>query len=218
MSVKSVKAAMKKIILASASPRRREILELTGLKFTVCVSEYEEDMGLNMNPRALARFLSGKKAEEVARKFSNALVIGADTFIVYQGDLLGKPHTPEQCEKMLTLLNGKTHDVITGYTVIDTQSGKRLSRSIVTKVHFKKLALKEIRAYIKTGEPLDKAGAYAIQGLGAGFVEGIEGDYLNVVGLPLFALCESLKGFGVNVSGVGSTHFRKNLKCVDPTC
>jgi septum formation protein len=190
---------MKKIVLASASPRRKEILEITGLKFSVCVSDYEEDLSLKFNPRELARFLSRKKAETVARKYKDAIIIAADTFIVFKNRLLGKPHVDREAEKMLKMLNGRVHSVITGFTIIDTGSGKTLSRSIETKVYFKKLSLEEIRAYVRSKEPLDKAGAYAIQGLGAVFIEKIEGDYFNVVGLPLCALSEALRKFGVNV-------------------
>lgn len=190
---------MKKIILASASPRRKEILGITGLKFTVCVSDYEEDLSLSLKPRELARFLSRKKAETVARKYKDTIIIAADTFIVFKNKLLGKPHVDREAEKMLKMLNGRVHSVITGFTIIDTGSGKTLSRSVETKVYFKKLSLEEIRAYVRSKEPLDKAGAYAIQGLGAVFIEKIEGDYFNVVGLPLCALVECLREFGVKV-------------------
>ncbi|MEW6600668.1 MAG: nucleoside triphosphate pyrophosphatase [Nitrospirota bacterium] len=190
---------MKKIILASASPRRKEILGITGLKFGVCVSDYEEDLELALRPRELARFLSRKKAEAVSGKYRNALIIAADTFIVLKNTILGKPHTDREAEKMLGLLNGKAHSVITGFTILDTGTGKKLSRSVETKVFFKRLSKEEIRAYVRSKEPLDKAGAYAIQGLGAVFIERIEGDYLNVVGLPLCALTECLKKFGVSV-------------------
>lgn len=190
---------MKKIILASASPRRKEILGITGLKFTVCVSDYEEDLHLSLRPRELARFLSLKKAEAVAHKYKNAIIIAADTFIVFKNRVLGKPHTDKEGEKMLKMLNGKAHAVITGFTIIDTGTGKKLSRSVETKVYFKKLSIEEILAYIRSKEPLDKAGAYAIQGLGAVFIEKIEGDFFNVVGLPLCALTQGLRQFGVNV-------------------
>ncbi|HEW80778.1 MAG TPA: Maf-like protein, partial [Nitrospirae bacterium] len=108
-------------------------------------------------------------------------------------------HTVKEATRMLTMLNGKSHSVITGFTVLDTGSNKFISRSVETKVYFKKLAQKEIKAYVMTKEPLDKAGAYAIQGLAAVFVEKIEGDFLNVVGLPLAALAETLKKFGVSI-------------------
>jgi septum formation protein len=190
---------MRKIILASASPRRKEILEQTGLNFSVCKSDYEEDINLSLKPRALAKFLSRKKAETVAHKYKNAIIIAADTFIVFKNRLLGKPHTDKEAEKMLNMLNGKAHSVITGFTIMDTASKKILSRSVETKVYFKKLGRKEINAYVRSKEPLDKAGAYAIQGLGSVFIERIDGDFLNVVGLPLLALTESLKKFGITV-------------------
>jgi len=180
--------AMRKIILASASPRRKEILRKTGLNFSVCTSDYKEDINLSLKPRALAKFLSRKKAETVAHKYKNAIIIAADTFIVFKNRLLGKPHTDKEAEKMLNMLNGKAHSVITGFTIMDTASKKILSRSVETKVYFKKLGRKEINAYVRSKEPLDKAGAYAIQGLGSVFIERIDGDFLNVVGLPLLAL------------------------------
>ncbi|MBE0426715.1 MAG: septum formation protein Maf [Nitrospirae bacterium] len=126
--------------------------------------------------------------------------ISADTFIVFKNRLLGKPHTDKEAEKMLNMLNGKAHSVITDFTIMDTASKKILSRSVETKVYFKKLGRKEINAYVRSKEPLDKAGAYAIQGLGSVFIERIDGDFLNVVGLPLLALAESLKKFGITVA------------------
>lgn len=191
---------MRKIMLASASPRRKEILRKTGLNFSTCTSDYKEDINLSLKPRALAKFLSRKKAETVARKYKNAIIITADTFIVFKNRLLGKPHTDKEAEKMLNMLNGKAHSVITGFTIMDTASKKILSRSVETKVYFKKLGRKEINAYVRSKEPLDKAGAYAIQGLGSVFIERIDGDFLNVVGLPLLALTESLKKFGITVA------------------
>lgn len=190
---------MKKIVLASASPRRKEILSVTGLPFIVEPSDYEEKLDHTVNPHDLAKNLSMGKARNIAGKYRNALIIAADTFIVSTGKLLGKPHTSDEARKMLTLLNGKTHSVITGYTILDTETGKKITRSVETKVWFRKMSLEEIEAYVNTGEPLDKAGGYAIQGLGAMIVKKIEGDYLNVVGLPLFDLAESLKKFGVTV-------------------
>lgn len=188
----------KKIVLASASPRRKEILGLTGLDFVIDPSDYEEDMELDLKPHRLALFLSSEKAKAVARKHSNALIIAADTFIVFRDHLLGKPHVSREAIRMLQLLSGKAHSVITGFTVMDADTGKKLSRQVETRVYFRKMTEQEIRAYVRTGEPLDKAGAYAIQGLGAVFIKKIEGDYFNVVGLPLSSLMEVLKKFGVS--------------------
>lgn len=187
------------IILASASPRRKEILEKTGLKFRVDESGCEEKKDTGLRPHDLAKFLSREKAREVARRHGNALVIAADTIVVLRGRIFGKPCDKEQAKEMLRVFSGKTHSVITGFTIIDTASKKELSRSIRSKVFFKRLSADEIEAYIRSGEPLDKAGAYGIQGLGAVLIKGIEGDFFNVMGLPLNALAESLKKFGVNV-------------------
>ena len=190
---------MKNIVLASASPRRKDILDITGLKFTVCASDYEEAVKPSLKHRDLARFLSRKKAEAVAPRYKDAIIIAADTFIVFRGKLLGKPHTPHEAREMLNLLNGKSHSVITGYSIFDTGTGRKVSRSVQTKVWFRKMTGREINAYVTTKEPLDKAGAYAIQGLGAVFIEKIEGDFFNVMGLPLCALADSLKKFGIQV-------------------
>jgi septum formation protein len=190
---------MKKIILASESPRRKEILEITGLKFIVCASDYKENLNLSLTPRELARFLSRKKAETVSRKYKNSIIIAADTFIVFKNRLLGKPRSNTEAKKMLEMLNGKTHSVITGFTIIDTGRDKVLSRSAKTTVYFKRISKKEIKAYVGSKEPLGKAGAYAVQGLGAILIEKIDGDFFNVMGLPLSALIESLKKFGVYV-------------------
>jgi len=190
---------VKNIILASASPRRKDILTITGLKFTVCVSDYNEAVNPSLNPRDFARFLSCKKAEAVARRYKDSIIIAADTFIVFRGKILGKPHTPREAQEMLAMLNGKCHSVITGYSVFDTGTGKKVSRSVQTKVWFRKMTGREINAYVTTKEPLDKAGAYAIQGLGAVFIKKIEGDFFNVMGLPLYALIDSLKEFGIQV-------------------
>ncbi|MBI3593243.1 MAG: septum formation protein Maf, partial [Nitrospirae bacterium] len=160
---------------------------------------YEEDMSHDMSPHELAKFLSSEKAKAVSKKYKNAIIIAADTFIVFRGKLLGKPHTEEEAGRMLKTLNGKSHSVITGFTILDTGNNKKISRSVETKVYFKKLTIKEIDAYVKTKEPLDKAGAYAIQGLGSVIVKKIEGDYFNVIGLPVSVLMESLKKFGVHI-------------------
>ncbi len=189
----------KEIILASASPRRKELLELIGLQFKVDPGDYKENMNLKLSPHELARALSLEKAKSVAGKYNNAIIIAADTFVIIRGQLLGKPRTEEEARRMLVLLDGATHSVITGFTILDTDTGKKISRSVETKVTFKKLTEKEINAYVKTKEPLDKAGAYAIQGLGSIFVKRIEGDYFNVIGLPLYPLVECLAEFGIRI-------------------
>ena len=190
---------MRKIILASASPRRKELLEKIGLKFEVEPSNYAEDMHSRLSPDKLARAISLEKARAVARKHKNAIVIAADTFIVFRGKIMGKPNTEAEARKMLMALRGKSHSVITGFTILDTEENKVLTKSVETVIHIKKLTPKEIDAYVKSKEPLDKAGAYAIQGLGSVIVERIEGDYFNVMGLPLSALAESLTEFGIHI-------------------
>ncbi|NJD55458.1 MAG: septum formation inhibitor Maf [Nitrospirae bacterium] len=187
------------LILASASPRRKELLELVGLKFRVDAGEYEEDLALKLSPPVLAKHLSREKALSVSQRYRDALIIAADTFIVFRSALLGKPHTTAEAVRMLTLLNGRPHTVFTGYTVLDVKTGKHRSRSVETTVWFKKLSPAEIHAYARTGEPLDKAGAYAIQGLGSLIVKKIDGDYFNVIGLPLTSLAETLKQFGIRI-------------------
>jgi septum formation protein len=187
----------KKLILASTSPRRKELLSSTGLEYEAIASEYEEDMTLPMEPADLAKYLSRGKAEAVAAIHKNAVIIGADTFVVYHGGILGKPHTPERAKEMLRELSGTVHSVITGFTVIDSDTSSSVSEAIEAKIYFKNLTEKEIDDYIATGETLDKAGAYAIQGLGKSLVEKTEGDYNTIVGLPLDRLLEVLKDFGV---------------------
>jgi septum formation protein len=190
---------VKIIILASASPRRKELLEKTGLRFEVEPSNSEEDFDSGLDPHVFARKISLEKARVVAGKHRNSIVIAADTFIVSGNQMLGKPHTENEACRMLKTLNGKPHSVITGFSIIDTDTSKTLSKSVETKVYFRKLTPAEIDAYVKSGEPLEKAGGYAIQGLGAVIVEKIEGDYFNVIGLPLSALVEALKEFGIKV-------------------
>jgi septum formation protein len=187
------------IILASASPRRKELLEKIGVKFVVDPSDYPEDLDSDLSPEDLAKSLSLGKARTVAERHPDAIVIAADTFGVLKGKILGKPHTSSEAEAMLQLMSGKSHRVITGLTVIDSAANKCITRTVETRVYIKKLSPEEITNYVKTGEPLGKAGAYAIQGSGAAMVEKIVGDYDNVVGLPLNALAESLREVGVEI-------------------
>jgi len=199
---------MRRIILASASPRRKELLTQIHLTFEVEPSKYAENVKTKLAPEALVRFLSREKAKAIAPKYPNSLIIAADTIGVIHGQVIGKPETPAAARRMLCLLSGKTHVVITGFTILDTGSGRELTRAVKTAVTFRKLTLSEIDAYISSGEPfrenlqgepLDKAGAYAIQGRGAVLVKELKGDYYNVMGLPLSALTVALKKFGVDV-------------------
>ena len=192
---------MRKIILASTSPRRKELLAKTGLKFLVVSSDYEEDMTLKLPPKELAKVLSMGKAAAVAKKYEDAIVIGADTFVAYKNKLLGKPHTAERARKMLKQLNGGMNSVITGFSIIDTKTGKHVSRAIECKVYLRKMTNREIDAYVKTGEPLDMAGAYAVQERGSVFVRKTEGNFFTIMGLPIYELMQELKKFGVEVFG-----------------
>lgn len=190
---------MKKIILASASPRRKEILEKTRLPFTVEESRYEEDMTLDLSPHALAKQLSEGKATDVASRHDDAIIIAADTFVVFGEKVLGKPLTESEAKEMLLMLQGESHTILTGVTMIDMSTGKTESFVDEAKVFLKSLTEAEIEAYIATGEPMDKAGAYAVQELGAVFVERIEGDFFGVMGLPLVKVVKVLKSFNVTV-------------------
>ena len=196
----------KKIILASGSPRRREILENIGLDFSVSVSNADEStvspqgipVGIYVQELAMLKAAASAKTAE-----RGALVIGADTVVSLDGKILTKPTDENDAFEMLTALSGKTHEVYTGICVTDTSDMKSVCRSACTKVTFSPLTEKIVRAYIQTGEPSDKAGAYGIQGKGALLVEKIDGDYFNVVGLPVKLLSEILRDeFDFEVFGV----------------
>lgn len=191
---------MRQIILASASPRRRELLrQLIGDNFQVWPSSYEEPPHPDLSPEALLLKHSVEKARSVAQHFDAGLVISADTSVIYDNEILGKPHSPEKAEEMLTKLSGQSFKVITGLTVLDLSTGEKISEFETTFVWMAKMSREQILAYIRTGEPLDKAGAFAAQGKGAVFIERIEGDFFNVVGLPLFRLGKILESFGVSI-------------------
>jgi len=190
---------MRKIILASNSPRRKEILAKTRLKFEIVESNYEEDMTLKLKPRELAKFLSKEKAQIVAKKSKNSILISADTFIVLKNKILGKPHTKEKATKMLMEINDQKLRIITGYTIIDQATNKVISESKETQIKIKKLGRQEIENYVQTGESLDKAGAFAIQGLGSILIEEMKGDFFNALGLPIFDIANHLKKIGIKI-------------------
>ena len=178
------------LILASGSPRRKEILQTMGLSYTVDVSEVDETAA--GSPEEMVIELSSRKARAVAARHENALILAADT-LVYGKTVLGKPETPEMAHEMLAELSGNWHSVYTGLTLIHTGTGKVISRAEMTRVHFMELSECEIDAYIATNEPMDKAGAYGIQGMGGMFIDRIDGSYSNVVGLPMATLRSMLK-------------------------
>jgi septum formation protein len=184
---------MKKVILASASPRRAELLKHILMNLEIRPSRVDESKLKAATPEKFALKAATAKAKDVAKKQKNAVVIGADTIVVLGKKILGKPKDKKDAVRILKSLSGKVHLVITGLAVIDTETGKLLTHAETTQVKMKKLPLKEINAYVKTGSPLDKAGAYGIQEIEAMFVEGIEGDYDNVVGLPVSALLKLLR-------------------------
>jgi len=190
----------KRIILASKSPRRKFLLEQVGIDFEVIPSDFEEDIENKKFSRKLIESLAYQKALDVAEnKYYDALIIGADTVVILGNKILGKPTDENDAKKMLQNLSGKTHKVITAVAIIDSFENKTLINSTISKVKFKKLSEREIEDYIKTGEPMDKAGAYGIQAYGSLFVEKVEGCYNNIVGLPLNLLSEMLKSFGVYI-------------------
>lgn len=187
------------IILASQSPRRRELLMQMGItEFEVCPAQGEEKMDETLSPRQLVEQLSLQKAQEIVkRRGEEHLVIAADTVVAIDGTVLGKPENKHRAREMLQLLSGREHTVYTGVTVC--YAGSVTTQSEKTKVQFYPLSLEEIDQYIATGEPMDKAGSYGIQNYGALFVKGIEGDYFNVVGLPIGRLHRILLRYGVDV-------------------
>lgn len=187
------------IILASQSPRRRELLALMGLDFTVITSDVEEKPPHGAAPDAYVSALAVQKAEAVAKDHPDACVIGADTVVYLDGDILGKPHTPENAKRFLSRMQGRQHTVYTGVAVI--ANGKTDVRVDTTKVTFTPISEAEIDWYISTGEPLDKAGAYGVQGPGGIFVRQIEGNYFNVIGMPLPMLYHMLLDAGILVCG-----------------
>ncbi|MDP2637811.1 MAG: nucleoside triphosphate pyrophosphatase [Candidatus Levybacteria bacterium] len=190
---------MKTIILASGSPRRKELLEKAGLKFRTVKSRFKEYLDPKADPHELTRKLSLKKALVVSKEIKNTIIIAADTIVVINGKILGKPKSKGNAMKMLMLLSGKKHSVITAFTIIDNTLNKIITRSMETKICMRKININEIKSYIETGEPLDKAGAYAIQERGSIFIKKIDGDFFNAVGLPIYNLMEELKKLGVKV-------------------
>ncbi len=188
----------RKIVLASTSPRRKELLEKLGLTFEIDPSNYEEDMTLDLPPQELVKTLSKGKAQAVATRHEDAIVIGSDC-IVFSDRVLGKPKDEEDAKKVLKSLSGKAHEVFTGVTVIDTKNKIEISRVGRTKVFFKNISDEQIEEYVKSGEPMGKGGSYAIQLKGSEFVEKIEGDITTVIGLPLEILTEILKELEVDI-------------------
>lgn len=187
-----------KIILASQSPRRRELLSRMGIThFDVLPAQGEEHIDHSLPAGLLVETLARQKAAEIAACAPpDAVIIAADTVVALDNEILGKPHTAQEAAEMLQKLSGRQHTVYTGVAV--RQNDTELVEREAAQVHFRPLSPQEIRAYIATGEPMDKAGAYGVQGYGCLFVEGIVGDYYNVMGLPVCRLGRMLRQFGVD--------------------
>lgn len=180
------------IILASASPRRLELMSLAGINFEVVPADICEDVLPGEQPAEHVARLSLEKARAVSEKVAGHFFIGADTVVVLDNNIMGKPADEAEALKMLTALSGRSHEVITGFTVLDKETGICNSKSVRTEVLFKTLTENEIGNYIATGCPMDKAGAYAMQGGAVHFIRSIHGSYSNVIGLPMTELYEML--------------------------
>ena len=186
------------LVLASASPRRAEILRAAGWEFEARPADVDEALRPGEAPDAYVTRLAREKAEAVAAALPSGLVLGADTTVVADGQVLAKPSDAEDARRMLRLLSGRWHEVLTGVALVRAGEGRALVGCGRTRVRFCEMAEEEIEAYVATGEPADKAGAYAIQGRAALFIEGIEGDYWNVVGLPLRLVYKLARGLDDN--------------------
>jgi len=189
-----------KIVLASTSPRRREILDLLQIPFEVCAPNYEEVSLADVSAEEESCLFAREKALSLADSFPDSLLIGADTVVKLGNRKFGKPKDPEEAAEMLRQLSGKTHEVLSALFVVPAKGGKEEICLNVTRVRMKALSEQDISDYVATGEPLDKAGAYALQGLGGKLIEKVEGDYFGVVGLSLRDLADILKHQSVKIS------------------
>lgn len=180
------------LILASKSPRRCYLLEQAGIEFSVIPSSFDENSVKLSSPDIYVRQLAESKAGDISEQYPDSWVIGADTIVLIDGTILGKPGSSTEARTMLKSLSGKTHQVLTGYCICCHRIGRLFSETVKTEVRFKKLTEKEIDWYINSGEPFDKAGAYGIQGIGMFLVRRINGSYTNVVGLPVCEIVEFL--------------------------
>ncbi len=190
---------MKQLILASGSAGRKLLLDKLQIPYAIHVSNYEEDLTLDLPPKELAIELSRGKARDVAQRHKNAVVLGADSFAVCDGQLLGKPHTVKRAKEMLRLLSNRSHAFITGYTIIDTDSGREFSEAVETIVCFREISDDEIDRYLKKEDVLKNAGAYRLQDVGAIFAVRVEGEVNNIIGLPLAQIAQHLKTFGISL-------------------
>lgn len=190
---------MEKLILASASPRREEILKRLNLQFTVVPSKVDERVYEHLNPDKMVQELSILKAKEVSKLVEDTLIIAADTIIVNDEKVLGKPQSKDGAVDMLKKLRGNNHTVMTGLAVYSTIEGKEITDIDRTKVFMSYMSDNEIEKYVSTGEPMGKSGSYAVQGLGSVFIERIEGSYFTVMGLPVHKLARILNDFSIEI-------------------
>ncbi|KQX49095.1 Maf family protein [Paenibacillus sp. Root444D2] len=192
-----------RLILASSSPRRQELIQSLGLPYIIRVSDADETVEEKISPAELVEVLSLRKAETVLEMLEasekEGIIIGSDTVVVYHDEVLGKPVDEQDSFRMLKALQGSTHQVYSGVACVDAATGKQVVSHRVTHVKMKSMSDAQILRYIATGEPKDKAGSYAIQGIGATIVESIEGDHFTVVGLPLSLLSDLLLSFEIQV-------------------
>ena len=186
---------MKTIILASGSDRRKDILKKFGIKFKVIKSNYREDLKAASDPHKLAQKMSLGKAKKVYKNNKEDIIIAADTLVVCENQILAKPKSKKHAKEMLSLLSGKMHRVITGFTIINGESGEIINKSEETKVFMRKITSGEMDWYISTKEPFGKAGGYALQGKAGIFIKKVEGDFFNAVGLPIYSIIKILKLF-----------------------
>ncbi len=187
---------MARFILASASPRRKELLQKAGYTFEIVVSDADESLPAGITPEKAVQLNAARKAQAVAETNPGAVVLGCDTVVAIDGEILGKPGDEAEAKRMLRRLSGNTHTVYSGVCITDGK--KETVFAVATDVTFYALSARTIDAYVATKEPMDKAGAYGIQGLGCVLVKEISGDYSNVVGLPLSESARALAAFGVN--------------------
>ena len=186
------------LVLASASPRRRDLLTAIGIHFQVVPANIDEGAADNESPAAHVKRLALAKARQVSEKIPDLWVLGADTIVVKDKQILGKPRDKQEAKRMLSILSHATHTVYTGYALVHArQPEKERIRYVRSNVLIRRLSPEEIATYVGTGEPMDKAGAYAVQGIGAAIVERVSGSYTNVVGLPLCEVTRDLKELGI---------------------
>jgi septum formation protein len=198
---------MEAIVLASASPRRTELLKQAGIPHVVRPGTFDESQVIcEGSPVEYVKKQALFKAKSVADHLNSGLVLGVDTVVVFEDNIFGKPSNREEAQNMLSRLSNSTHEVISGLALINLSDNSSKTDYDVTKVNFAKLSPKDIEGYLNTGEWVDKAGAYAIQGIGSLLVEGIEGSYSNVVGLPLMKLRNMLEEYGINPLHVNASN------------